>query len=260
MRSTFLGVIASIIIVYFAITDTITNSVVLLNMIGLLVVVGGTCAAGVITFGVKDVIFIIRVTLKVFSKSKSDSKQTINQIIEVSQELERNPLVISQLKTRNYHPFLKDGLRLIENGFSTDQIDEILNLDLEHRKERHLHQVEVLKTLAKYPPAFGMIGTVIGLIGLLNSMSTEGKGNIVGPSMAVALLTTLYGLLLANYFFIPMSDNLLHRLNDDMQMRKTIIEGILLLNEKQDPLYIREVLIVHISPSERKNIAVLSPV
>jgi len=256
MKSNIIGVIASFIIVALAIQDTLPNSLMLFNLVGLLVVVGGTFAAGVVSYGMDDFYKTFVIGFKVFSKPKMNPMWAISQLMEITQELERNPNSISQLRKRNYHPFIIDGLRLIENDFSRDKIEEIMFLDLAQRNERHLHEVEILKNLSKYPPAFGMIGTVIGLIGLLNNMNVKGAELVIGSSMAIALLTTFYGLVLANYFLVPMSDNLFHRLNLHMQFRKIIIEGILMLKDKEDPLYIRELLAVHVKPSERSGVTV----
>jgi chemotaxis protein MotA len=77
---------------------------------------------------------------------------------------------------------------------------------------------------------------------------------MIGPSMAIALLTTLYGLIFSNYFFVPLSDNLLHRLYHDINLRKMIVEGVILIQQKKDPVFIREYLIVNIKPDKRNEI------
>ena len=258
MRSTFLGFLIAPIIIYIALTDAIPNVVILLNVIGILVVVGGTISAGIMTYGVKEISSLAAISLKVVVQPKINEQKIISEIIRMSGQLEKNPEMVSTFLNEDIHPFLKDGLRLLDNGFSGDDISEILNNDVEKRYDRHMAEVELLKTLAKYPPAFGMIGTVIGLIGLLNSMSTQGEGmnSMIGPSMAIALLTTLYGLILANYFFVPLSDNLLHRLYHEINVRKMIIEGVVLMQKKCDPIYIREYLVVNLKPEARKQIVV----
>jgi len=259
MRSTVIGFIIAPFIIYLALADAIPNVFLLLNLVGMLVVVGGTISAGIMTYGLKEIMRFFKLTLKVFAKPKSSSENVISEIIRISDSIEKNPAAVSSFQNQDIHPFLKDGLRLIENGFTDEDISEIMNNDVEKTYDRQMAEVELLKTLAKYPPAFGMIGTVIGLIGLLNAMSTESQGaagNIIGPSMAIALLTTLYGLILANYFFVPLSDNLLQRLYHEINIRKMIIEGVILMQKKCDPIYIREYLVVNLKPEARKDILV----
>lgn len=257
MRSTLLGFLVAPFIIYFTLIDAIPNVYLLFNFVGMLIVIGGTISAGIMTYGLKEIFSFMRLTLKVFVKAKTDSNVVITDIIRISSVVEKNPELISTFTNQEIHPFLKDGLRLVDNGFSNEEINEIMSNDVEKTYERQMSEVELLKTLSKYPPAFGMIGTVIGLIGLLNAMNSQGQenaGNIIGPSMAIALLTTLYGLILANYFFVPLSDNLLQRMYQEINVRKLIIEGVVLIQKKCDPIYIREYLLVNIAPKERKNI------
>lgn len=251
MRSTILGFVAAIAVLYYGV-HSIDSFNLLMDPTSFIIVLGGTLAAGVITFGVPDMLGILNNTFRVFSRPKSNIDQTIEEVLRVTARMDRNPKLygISE-EFKDCHPFLQDGLRLIENGLTTDEIQTIMETDMEKRKEHHLHQVEILKTLSKYPPAFGMIGTVIGLVGLMSNLNKDTSG-LVGPAMAIALLTTLYGLLLANYFFIPMSDNLLHRLASDMAGRDIILRGVIMMKEKIDPLVIKESLIVHAPPSRRQ--------
>lgn len=255
MRSTIIGAVLGLFVIYYGITEAITDHLMLYNFAGLAIVLGGTLAAGIITYGIADVAKILKICIKVFSNPSSNTVKTINDLIAISKEMARNPRALSStLKDRSsYHPFLGDGLRLIENGMDQETIETIMVSDLEQRNETHLHHVEILKTLSKYPPAFGMIGTVIGLIGLLNGMNKDST-SIIGPAMAIALITTLYGLLLANYFFVPMSDNLLHRLNNELVLRKTIISGVLMLSEQTETIILKEMLAVHVPPGQRLHI------
>lgn len=256
MKSSIIGLIVSTFIIYFALINAIPNLLFLINIIGLLIVLGGTLSASIITFGLKDLISIFRICLKVFFIPRSDMMVTLNNILDLSKKDQLNGNSFAHTKDDSFHPFLNDGLRLIENDLTEDQIEKILSDDLEKRIDRQMQQVGILKTLSKYPPAFGMIGTVIGLIGLMSKMNAtdDGSGNMVGPSMAIALLTTLYGLLFANYLFIPMADNLLNRLNYEVQVRKLIIEGVLLLKKSEDPVYIKESLSVYLDPRNRSKV------
>ena len=122
---------------------------------------------------------------------------------------------------------------------------------LQKRGQHHDQQVESLQIMAKYPPAFGMIGTVIGLIDVLNQMNSADNMTSIGPSMAVALITTLYGIFLANYIIQPIGDKFLARGQHDMKIREIIAEGLLMISKNENPVYVREMLIGHLMPNER---------
>lgn len=258
MRSTILGLVIAPIIIYFAINDSIPDLYILFNLISGLVVAGGTLSASIMTHGLKDIFSLFKISFKVFIKPKVEEQKVISDIIRISTFLEKNPGNFNNVLNQEIHPFLKDGLRLIDNGFSENEINEIMNNDVDKRFDRQMAEVELLKTIAKYPPAFGMIGTVIGLIGLLNSLKSDEQGmsSMIGPTMAIALLTTLYGLILSNYFFVPLSDNLFHRLYQEVGLRRIIIEGVGLIQKKADPVYVREYLVVNLNPAKRKDIIV----
>jgi chemotaxis protein MotA len=255
MKSSLLGVVLAIVLTVGAIFFTTTNYIIYLDLISISIVLGGTISASIITFGVSDLVQIFKVVIKVFFKPIESPLVSINQLITISSELNRNPAAINSLiNDKKLHPFVIDGLKLIQNDFERAQIKTIMEASLNERKNHHQHQVEILKTLAKYPPAFGMIGTVIGLVAILQGLGSTAGVDTIGPNMAVALITTLYGLFIANYCFIPLSDNLLHRLEYMMRERKMIIKGILLIKEKEDPIFIQEMLGAHLLPVERAKI------
>ncbi len=251
MRTTILGFFIALAIFYFGIIGSISNRNLLVDINGLIIVLGGTLSVGIITFGLGNMIAILTNAVKIFIRPKLKIPDIINELKEISNYLNNGGSMIGISKRFDgLHPFIKDGLRLIENNLSEEEILEILSEDLEQRKSDQLSKIEVIRTLSKYPPAFGMMGTVVGLIGLLGSLN-KGNGDIIGASMAVALLTTLYGLLLSNYFFTPVSDNLMHRLSSDYNGRQIIIKGILLLRKKTDPLLMNEFLKIHLRPGKR---------
>jgi chemotaxis protein MotA len=252
MKSTLIGLVSALVITFVSVFFTTDNYIIYINLMSIVIVLGGTFSASIITFGIKDLVNILNIVRKVFYKDMENPKLVIEELIDVSIQLQKNPKSIRSLvESKKIHPFIADGLKLIENDFEKDQIKQILTSSLIERKNYHMHQVEILKTLAKYPPAFGMIGTVIGLVTVLQGLGMKTGVETIGPNMAVALITTLYGLFFANYGFIPMGDNLLHRLDNDTRIRKTVIKGILLIHEKEDPIFIQEMLNAHLLPGNR---------
>jgi chemotaxis protein MotA len=250
MRTSVLGVLAGIFILWKTVSLSAIGNKIFLDEVSILIVIGGTLSSGIITYGLFDMFRIFKVSTKVFLTASYNINKVLAQAFTISEALDENPSSIKKFLGDDTHPFFKDGLRLIQNESSEEEIEAIMVSSLENRYNLQMHHVDMLRTLSKYPPAFGMIGTVIGLVGVLTSIGT-GASNLIGVSMATALMTTLYGLIVANFVLTPLSDNLLHRLSQEVTLRKLIIEAVLLIKKKEDPLVIKEYLQVYIQPNER---------
>ena len=131
-----------------------------------------------------------------------------------------------------------------------EDIKQILFKREEFRKNRESHESDLMKTLGTFSPAFGMVGTLIGLVFMLFNMG--GDPSAMGPAMAVALVTTFYGSVLANLVFIPFSEKLELRNKENADAHQLMIEGVLLIWQKRHPLDVKDLLTAHISPDERK--------
>ncbi len=108
------------------------------------------------------------------------------------------------------------------------------------------------RTLSKFPPAFGLMGTTLGMIALLQGLGEDGAADKIGPSMAIALITTLYGLAVSNFILIPIAENLAKQAQEDLTMRLMIVEGIMLIQEGEPTKYIEESIKSYLLPSETK--------
>ncbi|MBT4790281.1 MAG: hypothetical protein HON90_01810 [Halobacteriovoraceae bacterium] len=250
MRSSVLGLMAGIFIICWAVVQTSDDVNSYLNLLSLVIVFGGTLSAAIITHGFHKLYAIFKMFFKAFKTAKYNNVTVVNEIVDISKRMQ-NGESVEKLQELNVHPYVKDGLRLIYNKFSDDKIINISRTMLNERISFYEESVDRLEVLAKYPPAFGMMGTIIGLIAVLKEMGSDTGIESVGPNMAVALITTLYGIFIANYIIHPISDNLYARSQTDLKVRRIIAEGILLLNKKEDPIYVREVLLGYLLPNER---------
>lgn len=250
MKSSIFGLIAGMFIVGYAVTQTSDDALSYLNFLSVLIVFGGTISAAVITHGFKRIVDIFKMFFKAFKTNKYDNVKIINELVQISEDLYRGK-DIELIMQSDTHPYIRDGLRLIHNKFSDDKILKISRTMLKERMNYYDQTIDQLGVLAKYPPAFGMMGTIIGLIAVMKNMSGANGLDQVGPSMAVALITTLYGIFIANYIINPISDNLSSRSERDIKVRRIIAEGIILLNKKEDPIFVREVLLGYLLPNER---------
>ena len=152
------------------------------------------------------------------------------------------------------NPFIQDGVAFVTQGMKLDDMREILEQREAFRYKRELHESELMKTMGTYAPAFGMVGTLIGLVFMLFGMGKSdsgGGGGIdgIGPAMGVALITTFYGTILANLVFNPFAEKIKSRNKENVQCYQLMIEGICLLHQKKHPLDVRDKLTAYI-PTE----------
>lgn len=168
----------------------------------------------------------------VFAKERS-LPDLIAEIVEISELARRNGILALDEVAKNLKDkFLANGIRLVVDGADAAVIEAVLNDELEALDMRHAKGKQVLDLLAKYAPAFGMIGTLVGLVAMLKNMDDPKK---IGPGMAVALLTTLYGAIIANQFILPLADKLNLRNERELLANTLIIKGLLSLQAGDNP-------------------------
>jgi len=169
-----------------------------------MIVFGGTIAATLLTFPLKDIITAFKSAAFVFGTNKQRPEQLIQTMLQLTQLSRRKGLLaLSEVKTNS--PFLKRACNLIADASDEQMIRHVLRTEINSMKARHFNVQDVFKKMATYAPAFGMLGTLIGLIQMLSTLDDP---STIGPSMAVALLTTFYGSLLATVIFIPIAGKL----------------------------------------------------
>lgn len=251
MRSQVVGMILAMGIVYFAIAQTADASVQYFNLLSVIIVFGGSLSVAIITYGLKNSFSIFMLFFKAFSTGEYNNVRAVEELVDIAKRIHFGEATADEIAKEGVHPFVADGLGLIYNKFDQGKLRKILLTMLKERQRYHDRTIEQLDILAKYPPAFGMMGTIIGLVAVLNQINDPDNIAQIGPSMAVALITTLYGIFLANYVIQPISDNLLARSQSDIKIRQIIAEGILLISDNEDPIFVREVLLGHLMPEDR---------
>jgi len=148
--------------------------------------------------------------------------------------------------------FLKTGIQLVVDGTDPELVRNILEVDLENLETRHKTNISWFVTMGSLMPAFGMIGTLIGLIQMLQNLG--GDTSLIGAGMAVALITTLYGSTLANLVFIPLGKKLQARHNEEITMKMVMIEGTLSIQQGDNPRIVKEKLRSFLQPRERASL------
>jgi len=206
------------------------------NMQGIMIVFGGTIACTFFTFPVRDVAKAFQAAFFVLYKPKIDPNDTVKSIIKHSNVSRRQGLfALDRIEINN--PMLKKGFSLIADGAKEDIISDALRTEIESRKHRHLNIQNVFVKMATFSPAFGMMGTLIGLVQMLNRLNDPRS---IGPAMAVALLTTLYGSILSTLFFLPIATKLKARAMTEVINMEIIFEGVISILKKNHRLMVFE--------------------
>lgn len=221
---------------------------IFVNIPGLMIVVGGTFAATCVTFPLNEVYQGIKAAFKIFTTRKVSANEVVNTMVKIANVSRREGLLaLEQIQTEN--GILQKACQLIADNADPEIIQQSLRIEIAAMKQRHYICQEVFRKMAGYAPAFGMIGTMIGLVQMMSSLSDP---NQIGPSMAVAILTTFYGSLLANLVFLPTAGKLKSRTMEEALHLEIIFEGAKGILENNNPRIVYEKLSSFVPPKERK--------
>jgi chemotaxis protein MotA len=234
----------SLIVAAIFLRGDLTN---FLNIPGIMIVLGGTLASILLTFPLKDVIKAFQAAFFVLYEPKVDPNDMVKTIIKLSNISRRQGIfTLGKIDTNNL--ILKKGCNLIADGAEEDVIRNALRTEIESLKHRHFNIQDVFTKMATFSPAFGMIGTLIGLVQMLNKLSDP---STIGPGMAVALLTTFYGTILSTLFFLPIAGKLKARTMTEVINMEIIFEGAIAMLQNNNPLMVFERLSSFIPPRDR---------
>ncbi len=222
-----------------------------INMLGLAIVIGGTVSAILLSYSMADVARVMSVVGKIFLRKDKSFNKMGTELMEFAEECSLKGV---PAEARVVHPFLNDCLVLINDGYNDQEMREMLEQRIMSTYDNEKHEVGIIKSMSKYPPAFGMVGTVVGLIALMSSMGGESADmGKIGAYMAVALTTTLYGLMIANFIFSPISDNLEIGAKENLKVRQLVMETALLIKNRASLLVIQDTVNSLMPPREAVN-------
>ena len=222
-----------------------------INIPGFMIVIGGTVATTLLTFQFKDVAAAFKAAYFVFSKDKEDPNMAVETMIRLCQISRRQGLLeLSKVKTSS--SFLKKACGLMADGSPDEVIRAALTTEIESLKLRHFIVQDVFRKMGTYAPAFGMMGTLIGLVQMLSKLQDPSN---IGPAMATALLTTFYGSLLSTLFFLPIAGKLKARTVMEVINLEIMLEGAVSILDNNNPVIVYEKLSSFISSRLRKPMA-----
>jgi chemotaxis protein MotA len=226
------------------------SALMFFNVPGLLIVLGGTLATCFIKFSMKDVINSIKVVMKAFLVKLERPESVIEEMVKYTRIAKKEGLIALESETPS-DKFSAKALQYLSDGYDEGLIEDMLSKDIQLMAQRHTVGQNVFKGMGDSAPAFGMIGTLIGLVQMLANMS-EPKN--IGPAMAVALLTTLYGALIANLVCLPLADKLALRSQQEQVNKNIVLEAAIGISKGIAPLVLEESLMIYLSPVVRDRV------
>jgi chemotaxis protein MotA len=217
-----------------------------------LIVFGGTFGAIFISCKIKNVQNFIQIIKIVFIEKKADELDIINNFLHWAVKARKSGILSLEDEVEQIQDaFIKKGLMMIVDGAEPETIKRILGLRIKGLIERHKSNRNLMNTGASMAPAFGMIGTLIGLVNMLKTIDDP---STIGPQMSVALITTFYGSMLANIVFIPMSKKLKAKTDDEVYKKEMIIEALLSLQAGENPNILKEKMLAYLNGKDNKKL------
>lgn len=224
----------------------------LIDIPSMFITLGGSYMCLFLTYPISKPLGLFKILLRVFRTVDFKEKETVQKLVALSEKSRRTGLLALEEEISDFEDeFLKTGLSNVIDGIDGDAIRASMENELGHMEERHNSWINVVNSWATLAPGFGMLGTVIGLIGML--LNLEDKSSL-GPNMAVALVTTLYGSLLQNWLFIPMATKLALHNQLEVKSKEMIIEGILGIQAGDHPRVLAQRLLTYLEPKDRKSL------
>ena len=217
----------------------------------LIIVLGGTIASTLASFPIKNFLNTSKVIKKAFVYKETSPDEVIEEIISLANVARKEGLLsLEEYAEKLEDEFLKKGIMLIVDGTDPELVRNIMETELVFLEERHMEGQSIFETMGTYAPAFGMIGTLIGLINMLKYLDDP---SAIGPNMSVALVTTFYGSMLANVIFLPLAKKLKVRSKSEILVKELMVEGLLSIQAGENPRIIEEKLKTFIPPEMRRD-------
>lgn len=214
-----------------------------------MIVFGGSSAATLVNFPMEKVIATFKVAAKAFRKEENKEVEVVLRFAEMAKVARRDGILALDRQLQDIEdPFMRVGLEMAVDGTEPDTILDIMETEITSLIARHKTGQGIFSSLGTYAPAFGMIGTLIGLVKMLGNLADPSS---IGPAMAIALITTFYGAVLGNLVYLPMAGKLKTKSASEIMYMQMVIEGVLAIQRGVHPRNIERKLINYIAPKDR---------
>jgi chemotaxis protein MotA len=247
-----IGIIVALVAVVVSMTLDHGQVTDLIKIPAIILVLGGSLGATIAGFDKRRLRAVPKATkLVMLPGDPPDMKGTIDTLLTMAREVRQNPLALEQLETDD--AFLKMGIQVITSTSDPERVHELLGAEVVGLRTRHTTSIKFFSDMAGYSPTFGILCTVIGLIGVLGQLTQPGK---LGPAIASAFAATLWGVLLANAVWLPISNRLRRLSDEEITYREMVIEGLLTMQLNVSSMDLKDRLYAFLPPSERAEEAV----
>ena len=221
-----------------------------INIPSMLIVLGGTIAATLVRYPLGRIFGLMGIVMKTVFFKLSTPQIEVKRMVQYAKVARKEGLLALENKLADVKDiFLAKAIQLLVDGTDADSLRTILDREIDNLRQRHVIGKGILESMGTVAPAFGMMGTLIGLVLMLRELDDPSK---IGIGMATALITTFYGVLLANLVCLPMSGKLELRSKEEILLKELMVEGIVAIQSGDNPNIVEEKLKIYLSPSQRK--------
>jgi chemotaxis protein MotA len=222
-----------------------------IDIISMMIVFGGTLGAVFVAYPLADIQRLVSALSKAFFHKGESLSELVPRMVEFARVARRDGvLALENVAGEASDPFMHQGIQLVVDGTEPELTRQILETELDKVAERHRIGAAILEAAGTYAPAFGMIGTLIGLIFMLQSLDDPSS---IGPQMSIALVTTFYGAVAANCLFLPLAEKLKKRSSEEMLFKEMTMAGILSIQSGDVPRIVEQKLNTFLPPGDRKS-------
>ncbi len=251
--SSLLGIACALAVFLISVFTATPSREIFLDPHAILIVIGGTLAASLICFPMKTLATLFKVFFqKILGQYSSRNEVVLREIVDLAKGHRADPNYLTNQAANIKTPFLREAIELMNKGGMTPQaLDSILRKRALTHYKRYEKEANIFKTIGKFPPAFGLMGTTLGMISLLQSLGSPDSFKKLGPAMAIGLVATLYGIALTNLVLVPIGENLTKLNEEDEILREMVMDGIKVIRAQEHHLVVEEHLKSYLLPSER---------
>ena len=222
-----------------------------INIPAMMIVVGGTLGATMINYPLRDVFGVFSVVRKALFTTNISPNEITKTFVNFGKKSRKEGILALESDLKDVdNEFLRKGVQLSIDGLEPQEISDLLETEVDFIKSRHQLGAEVFTTMGTFSPALGMIGTLVGLVQMLQRLDDP---SAIGPSMAVALLTTFYGSLMANIVCLPIAGKLKTRSKEEVLIKEMMIQGIMSVSNGDNPRILEQRLLAFIPPKKRES-------
>ena len=248
--ATILGIVSGLGLIAYTVVSG-GNLDIFIHIPSMMIVGGGSMAAILVNFPLKEVISVLGIVKKAFMSDEIDATNIIDLFINLAMKSRRDGILAidKELHTIDDN-FMRIGLEMAVDGAEPETIKNVMEVELNYLIERHKKGQQIFLSLGTFSPAFGMIGTLMGLIAMLRTLDDPSN---IGAGMAVALITTFYGSVLANLLFLPIAGKLKNRSDHEITIKEMMIDGVLAIQYGEHPKNLSRKLLNFIPPKTRNS-------